>query len=313
MAWVSFFNVLAWLLWTIYKTSVLVLWICLSVLLSSLRNCHLNRKATELKATRDVMQEAVSELQEEIQPGTRKRQVGGGGGASCLAVPVFVYVCAWDRQWAHRQLLTAPPQMSPVAGHEGMEQEGKTGGQTHWMKPHFIALLATEQTVEFCYVSSAVTVGLSETFPLPLKHPGFLWDLLPKEFLDPSYTVLKTRGYQRHEVLWYLYIHGCGLFSALGKGKYACNLELYFFRDYERVKKKHICSTEAERPCGEHSGLCQQFFLPFHIASNGKVLPALCKLLISSCYQIPLIKRQVAPVLTVWGKMNNCWCPLNSV
>lgn len=78
------------------------------------------------------------------------------------------------------------------------------------------------------------------------------------------------------------------------------------FVGYERVKKKHICSTEAERPCGEHSGLYQQFFLPFHMASNGKVLPALCKLLISSCYQILLIKRQVAPVLTVWGKMNNC-------
>lgn len=86
-----------------------------------------------------------------------------------------------------------------------------------------------------------------------------------------------------------------------------------FSHYYEGVKKKHICSTEAERPCREHCGVCQQFFLPLHTACNGKVLPALCKLLISSCYQIPLIKRQVAPVLTVWGKMNTCRCPLNSV
>lgn len=38
MAWVNFFNVSACLPWTIYQTSVLVLWICLSVLLPSLRN-----------------------------------------------------------------------------------------------------------------------------------------------------------------------------------------------------------------------------------------------------------------------------------
>lgn len=149
---------------------------------------------------------------------------------------------------------------------------------------------------------------MNKIFSLSQKHQGFLWDVSLKELLEPKLHSLQDWRISGNEVH-----HGCGLFSALNKGKICMQFGAMFFLDYERVKKKHICNTEAERPCRDHSGLCQQFFLPLHTASNGKVLPALCKLLISSCYQILLIKRQVGSVLTVWGKMNNCWCPLNSV
>lgn len=208
---------------------------------------------------------------------------------------------ALDRQWAGTQAAA-------------IRRDG-AGGQDWWAKDAHLGwnhvssvLLPTEWPVEFWCVSSRVTVDMNKIFSLSQKHQGFLWDVSLKELLEPKLHSLQDWRISGNEVH-----HGCGLFSALNKGKICMQFGAMFFLDYERVKKKHICNTEAERPCRDHSGLCQQFFLPLHTASNGKVLPALCKLLISSCYQILLIKRQVGSVLTVWGKMNNCWCPLNSV
>lgn len=124
MAWVNFFNVLACLPWTIYQTSVLVLWICLSVLFPSLSETHLSRKATELMATPDVMQEAVSELQEEMQPGTKEK--AGWRWWWCILHPSLVWQCQRLGQTVGTQAAAhSHPLMSPAAEHA-------TGGMKGW-------------------------------------------------------------------------------------------------------------------------------------------------------------------------------------
>lgn len=122
------------------------LWVCSSVLLPPLRNCHLNRKATELVATLDVLQEVVSELQEEIQAWYQ----GKGRLGVVMLHPVWQCHCScvcMGRQGAHRQLLTATHRClcnrACFKGHEGMEWEdwwANTWGETmfqcyfgHWV------------------------------------------------------------------------------------------------------------------------------------------------------------------------------------
>lgn len=129
MAWVNFFNVSACLPWTIYQTSVLVLWICLSVLLPSLRNSseqesHRANGNPRFYA-RSCVWAAGGDPAWYQGKGRLEVVVVHPSSFTGLAVPVFVRVhgTAMGTQAA----ADSHPQMSPAAEHATRGMKGWSG------------------------------------------------------------------------------------------------------------------------------------------------------------------------------------------
>ena len=114
-------------------------------------------EGSEMIATPDVTQEAVSELREEIQIGTEEK--AGRRWQWCrwrLAVPILMCV-HWtgNGHTGSCWQLDVPCSGAYHKGHEGMEWEGKTSGQ----RMHTLGETMFHQF--FCPLSNLLTFGVS--------------------------------------------------------------------------------------------------------------------------------------------------------